>query len=262
MDQTCFYIGSRPIYWYGIMMATAFLACVIHLMVLARKQGRSPSFGTDIAFWLMLSGIVGARIGYVISNLSVFMACPWTIFRIDQGGIIFYGGLIGGCMALMIFARVKKEKFWPLSDFVASALPLGHAIGRIGCFLNGCCYGTCCTLPWAVGNPNPDIQGERHPTQLYSSILNLIIYVVLLKFYSRRKREGRVLALYLMLYPLCRFFLEFLRGDERMRWYGFSVAQVLSLVFFIIGLALWFCLPAQVSQHTAFYLNDKRGKQE
>ena len=250
MDRICFYIGSRPIYWYGIMMAVAFLACVIHWMALARKQGMSPSLGTDIAFWLMLSGIVGARIGYIISNLSFFMAHPWTVFRIDQGGLVFYGGFIACCMAVVIFARVKKEKFWPFSDFVISALPLGHAIGRIGCFLNGCCYGTYCTLPWAVVfNPNPDIQMGRHPTQLYSSILNFIIYIVLLKFYFKRKREGRVLALYLMLYPLSRFFLEFFRGDERMYWYGFSVAQVLSAVLFFIGGVLWFWLPAQNLQH-------------
>lgn len=260
MNPICFYIGNRPIYWYGVMMAIAFLAAIAHWRILGRKEGRDPSFGSELAFWLMLAGIVGARIGYVLANLSEFTEKPWTILRVDQGGLIFYSGFIGAGLVAIIFARVKREKFWPFSDFVVTALPLGHAIGRTGCFLNGCCYGTPCTLPWAVSVPNPDITWMRHPTQLYSSILNVIIYLILLWFYGHRKREGRVFALYLMLYPLSRFFLEFFRGDERLHLHGFCVAQVLSLVFFIVGLALWFCLPAQVPQRTAPHRNDNRGE--
>lgn len=253
MDAICFHIGSRPVYWYGVMVAIAFLACIAHWTVLGKKEGRPSSFGSDLGIWLMLAGIAGARAGYVLANLPNFLARPWDIVRVDQGGLIFYGGFICACAAAIIFARVKHERLWPFSDFVVTALPLGHAIGRIGCFLNGCCYGTPSDLPWSV-----HVQGlPRHPTQLYGSLLNFAIYLVLLRAYARRTREGRVFALYLMLYPAGRFMLESLRGDERTCFFGVSIAQYVSLVLFAVGLVLWFILPVQAPRHSPPHCNGK-----
>ncbi len=245
MDPVCFTIGSRPVYWYGVMVAVAFMAGIVNWIILGRKEGRDSSFACDLGFWIMLSGIVGARITYVIADISYFIENPWEIIRLDHGGLIFYGGFVAAFLAVIIFARVKHEKLLPFCDFVTTALPLGHAIGRIGCFLNGCCYGTLCNLTWSVCNTNTNIEGARHPTQLYSFLLNLVVYVILLLYYPHRKRAGRVMALYLMLYPLGRFLLEFVRGDDRIRLYGFSVAQYASLFLFAAGLALWFSLPRQ-----------------
>jgi phosphatidylglycerol---prolipoprotein diacylglyceryl transferase len=239
MSPVCFHIFSRPVYWYGIMMATAFLLCVLHLTLLGRREGRPYAFIADLGFWVMLSGIIGARIAYVLADMSYFAADPMRIIRVDQGGLIFYGGFLGAVAAALIFAHVRRQNIGPFCDFAITALPLGQAIGRIGCLLNGCCYGAPSSLPWSIMEEGV----QRHPTQIYEALYCLVVYFILMAFYRQRPRPGRVVALYLILYPLGRFALEFLRGDERIRWLGFTAAQDLSLAMILIGILLWFCAP-------------------
>lgn len=239
MQSVCFYIFDRPIYWYGVMIATAFLAGITHLSWLGRREGRSGTFVSDLGFWIMVSGIIGARSAYVLANLNYFMKAPGLIIRVDQGGLIYYGGFIGAALAVIIYARVKHVPLWPFADFVITALPLGQAIGRVGCFLNGCCYGTPGTWPWCTL-----VDGtRRHPTQLYESFVCMVVYGILFWYYRQRPRGGRVLALYLILYPLGRLLLEFWRGDERLHWLGLNVAQELSLILLVTGILAWFLLP-------------------
>jgi len=237
MDPVCLYIGARPVYWYGIMVALGFLACVAHLTILGIREGRPPSFGSDLAFWMMLSGILGARLAYIAANINYYLQDPWAIIRVDQGGLIYYGGFIGAFLAGIVFARIQRLNILALADYVITALPLGHAFGRIGCFLNGCCYGTPADVPWSVYQ-----QGAlRHPVQLYEALLNLIIYILLILAYRRRKQNenGKILAIYCIIYPLGRFLLEFLRGDERLGWHGFSYAKIISLGLMAAGLTIW-----------------------
>lgn len=238
MDPVCFYIGTRPVYWYGIMVALGFLACVAHLTILGIREGRSPAFGSDLAFWLMLAGIIGARIAYVVANINYYLQDPWAIIRVDQGGLIYYGGFLGAFLAGIIFARIKQLNILALADYVVSALPLGHAFGRIGCFLNGCCYGAVACVPWSVSQQG----AARHPVQLYEAFLNLVIYALLISAYRRRKRDGEVLAIYCITYPLGRFLLEFFRGDERLGWHGLSYAKIISLVIVAVGLTIWLAI--------------------
>jgi phosphatidylglycerol:prolipoprotein diacylglycerol transferase len=239
MEKIAFHIGSRPIYWYGVMVALAFLAGVVHWTALGRRERRPPGFGSDLGFWIMLSGILGARLAYVAANWADFAAAPLEIVRIDQGGLIYYGGFLGACACLAIFARRHREPLWSLADFAVTALPLAHALGRIGCFLNGCCYGSITTVAWCV-----PVEGAcRHPVQLYEAGLNLALYFALLWYYPRRRKDGAVFALYLLTYPPIRFLLEFFRGDARQRWLLFDAAQDISLVLFAIGVLLWFGLP-------------------
>lgn len=236
MDPICFHIGSRPVYWYGLMMALAFLSGIIHWQWLGRRTGRNVSLAGDLAFWLMVGGILGARLAYVISNFDYYRAAPQEIIRIDQGGLIYYGGFIGGVVAFTLFARLKKIAFFDLADFAITALPLGHAFGRVGCFLNGCCGGITTSHPSILtGGLN------RYPVQIYEALFNLGVYSLLTWFYLRRKnqRHGSVLALYLMVYPVGRFLFEFLRGDERMMAGSLHVAQVISLGLLVTGLGLW-----------------------
>ena len=238
MNPVCFYIGSRPIYWYGVMVACAFLACVVQWNLMARREGREQGFGSELGFWIMVSGIVGARLAYVLANWGDFADHPLDLVRIDKGGLIFYGGFIGASLGLILFARARKVRLWTLADFTVCALPLGHAIGRTGCFINGCCYGAETSVPWAT-----TLEGiPRHPVQLYESALNFALFFLLAWFYPRKKREGSVLALYLVTYPVGRFLLEFLRGDARLRWFGLNVAQEISLGLFAAGLILWFSM--------------------
>jgi len=226
------------------MMALAFLAAIGHWNWLGRRAGRDVSLAGDLAFWLMAGGILGARLAYVISNFDYYRAAPQDIIRIDQGGLIYYGGFIGGAIAFFSFAAWRRMPALDLGDFVATALPLGHAFGRVGCFLNGCCGGC------AASHPSFLTGGlARYPVQLYESLFNLGVYAFLTWFFLRRRgpRHGAVIALYLLLYPVGRFLLEFIRGDDRMRVGGLDVAQEISLAMIVVGIVLWFV----VRQRTA-----------
>lgn len=244
MDPVCFTVGGRPIYWYGVWMALAFAAAVTHWNVLARRQGRPPGFGSELAFWIMLTGILGARVLYVISEWPQYAGQPLEMLRVDRGGLIFYGGFLGAILAVAWRARRNREPFWSLADFSISAVPLGHLFGRIGCFMNGCCYGSVCSLPWATWAED----ARRHPVQLYEAAANLAIYLVLLRRMLRPGpgEPGRVTGLYLLLYPAARFIFEFLRGDERLAWGPLTAAQWLSLGLMLLGAALWRGLPQRL----------------
>jgi len=238
MHAICFHLGARPIYWYGVFMALGFTASLIHLRWLGRRAGRDPDFASDLLFWAILSGILGARIAYVFANLPQYLAHPQSIWRIDQGGLIFYGGFLGAGVALLIFAWQRKEKVSSLFDFIITALPLGHALGRVGCFMNGCCYGRPSRALTALVMPEVDLV-PRHPVQLYETGCDLLVYLLLLRVFFKRTRDGQVLAAYLLAYPVVRFLLEFFRGDERVRWTHLAVAQWTSLALFALGVALW-----------------------
>jgi len=256
MDPISFYFFGRPIYWYGVLAALGFMLAVANWSVIGRKEGRPPGFASELGFWVMLAGIIGARVAYVISDFGYYLNNPVEIIRFDRGGLIYYGGFIGGAIGMMLFAYRRKLSILGTGDFTLTGVVLGHAVGRVGCFLNGCCFG----VPWdgwaAVSFPPESAASIRqfqeglldyptshslhvHATQLYESGLNLLIYAALLTLYFRKKKDGAVVAAYFILYPLARFLIEFLRGDERLQWLGFNVAQELSLLFFIIGCGLW-----------------------
>jgi phosphatidylglycerol:prolipoprotein diacylglycerol transferase len=239
MHPVCFHIGERPIYWYGVMMALAFIAGMVNWWQLGRRAGRGWEFASDLGFWMMVSGIGGARLAYALSDWRYFAAHPAQILRVDQGGLIFYGGFIGALAAVIVIARRRRENPLALGDFVVTALPLGHALGRVGCFLNGCCYGRLSDGPWTVS-----LEGQaRLPVQLYEVALNLLIFAELRRRYRQHPgRPGHVVAMYALLYSTFRFLLEFFRGDDRVRWWGgLSVAQYISLIIFGAGFLLWSC---------------------
>jgi len=242
------------------MLALGFLAGLGNWALLARREGKSFTYCSDLLFWIMLSGIVGARLAYVMSDFKNFVRNPLEILQVYLGGLIYYGGFFAAGIAMFVFARMHRERILSLLDFVVTSVPLGHFFGRIGCFLNGCCHGKEYTGSFAVtfpGFPNESPAwiaqyGARHidryalrslpahPVQLYEAAFNLFVFALVVLTYRRRKREGTTTAVYLLAYPLGRFALEFLRGDERMRWpaVGLSVAQILSIVLFVTGLVL------------------------
>lgn len=244
MHPVCFHLGSRPIYWYGVLAAAGFVAAVAHWSVLGRR-GPLGGRASDLGLWIMLGGLLGARAAYVIAHAPEFAAHPLDIVRVDKGGLIYYGGFFGGCGAVLLVARAWRQPLGPLADFVVTALPLGHALGRVGCWLNGCCFGRPTdgvlgvayppeTAPWL------EYGGARlHPVQLYETAFNLALYALLTWYFLRRPRPGRVLALYLTVYPIGRFLLEGFRGDPRQALGGLAVAQWISLGLLMAGLTLW-----------------------
>jgi len=257
MHSIFFELGPLTIHWYGVFMALGFTGGLLNWIWLGRKLGRDAQFCSDLMFWVMISGILGARIAYVLENWQVYAADPASIVRIDQGGLVFYGGFVASGAAVVIFALRKKVKILSLLDFVITSVPLAHALGRIGCFMNGCCFGSCTSSPLGVQFPKgaapwmehykaglidkaADLSCSVHPVQLYESCYNFLLYILLVWLFRRTKQVGVVSAIYLMLYSVGRFSIEFFRGDrgERVAVGALSIGQFISIPLFVTGLAL------------------------
>lgn len=252
MHPVLFKIFGKEIYSYGIMAALGFLAAILTWTWMERKEQRPPGFAADLGFWLMASGMIGSRLAYVMANWSYYRTAPLEIIRIDQGGLIFYGGFLLAAGVLVGFARYYRMPLWHAADFAIPGLAIGHALGRIGCFLNGCCYGRPADDAWCgisyppVSEPGRLFAGmPLYPVQLFESACLFLIWLVLLYAYPRRRKNGAVFALYLVLYPPCRFLLEYFRGDQRQSWLALDVAQVTSLALLAAGVLLFGLLPRQ-----------------
>lgn len=258
-------LGAFKIHWYGVCMAVAFLVGLANWVAVGRRDGRDPAFCSDLLFWVMVAGILGGRLAYVLANADYYLGDPLRVFFIWEGGLIFYGGFIGAVTAVILFARRRHIAALDLFDFAFTSLPLSHAIGRLGCFLNGCCFGGLCgawpgvhfpagSLPWhrhlelQLIPPGATQSLAVHPVQLYEALANLLIYPLLLLVYRRRRRAGTVLATYLIAYPVSRFSLECLRGTERLYFGVFSAAQMLSLALFAGGWMLLIFLRAPAAR--------------
>ena len=240
-------IGGVAVYSYGLMLALAVVVCSFFLSRDAKKMlGLEQEEVLDLVFWTILAGIVGARVFYIILNLKFFIEDPKEIFMLQHGGLAFQGGLIFGILAAVWIILRKGWPFWKTADVIAPYLALGHAIGRIGCFLNGCCYGK--SVAWGIYFPVHE--AHLHPTQLYASALLLIIYVLLKKFQKVGLPAGAVFSLYLMLASVKRIGVEFFRADHEALFWGLSVFQWVSIGVFISGAILWFYLKGKhVSDH-------------
>jgi phosphatidylglycerol---prolipoprotein diacylglyceryl transferase len=268
-----FQLGSYTVHWYGIMMAVAFLAGLWTASRRGLRDGFSPETILDIGPWAIVGVILGARVVYVATYWNTLMAdplfpkAPWTeVFMVQRGGLVFYGGLIGGALATVIFARVKKVPLWKLADVLAPSIALGYVFGRIGCLLNGCCYGQVCSLPWAIHFPNQSYAWEHqfalglvgphdpsapvHPTQIYDSLLNLVLYLGLAWLYRRKKFNGQVFATYLLCYAVTRSIVEMFRGDYTPAHLhdGLTPAHLISIGVFAAGLGLFWLLPRPLAK--------------
>ena len=258
MQPELFSFGPISVQSYGFMMALGFAAGLLHWILLGRRRGYDRGLCTEWMIWVMISGIVGGRLAYVFENFPMFIEYPGQILRLDQGGLVFYGGLAGSALALLLFARRNHLALVPFVDFTLTAVPLSHAFGRIGCFLNSCCYGAVCetsgcgvvyprlSQPWhhhvRAGWLDAQASGSLpvYPVQLYEAGFNLLVYVILLFTFRRQKHAGLTAALYLVLYSTGRFVLEFWRGDHSARagLAGLSPGQIVSIPLALAGVVL------------------------
>jgi len=217
MHPILFRIGSFPIRSYGVAMALAFLAGIWLARRRARNDGLEPDLIIDFAFYVIIVSIIGARAVYVMQHWSYFQLYPAAMFRIWDGGLAQYGGVLAGLVTGLIFFHRRGIDPWRGADIVAPSVALGIAIGRIGCFMNGCCFGEPCTLPWAVTFPATSHAAELypgqavHPTQLYESGAALLILAVLLLTHGRKPFHGFTLWLFVILLAVFRFFVDPLR---------------------------------------------------
>jgi phosphatidylglycerol:prolipoprotein diacylglycerol transferase len=241
-----FHLGSFPVHSYGVMMALAFVFGLWTATLRGRREKISGETIADVALWIMIGTILGARTVYVVTYWNdEFAGQPISeIFMIQHGGLVFYGGLIGAIVAGAIYLRWKKLPLWKIADVFAPSIALGSVFGRIGCLLNGCCYGRACDLPWAIsfppGNPLGSPTTPVHPTEIYDALLNLVLYVFLAWLFRRKKFDGQVFATYLICYAITRSFVEYFRGDynDAHHHFGLTPAQLVSAPIFFAGLAL------------------------
>jgi phosphatidylglycerol---prolipoprotein diacylglyceryl transferase len=241
-----FQIGKLVVHWYGVMVALAFLAGLWTATLRARREKIPGECIADVTLWLMIGAIVGARIVYVATYWKEqFADYPFPeIFAIWHGGLVYYGGLIGATIAGIIYLRWKKLPLWKVADVIAPSIALGNVFGRIGCLLNGCCYGRACSLPWAISfpadNPLHPPTTPVHPTEIYDALLNFGVYLFLAWLFRRKKFDGQIFATYLLCYAVTRSFVEYFRGDYSSLHYhlGLTPAQWISVPIFVAGLAL------------------------
>jgi phosphatidylglycerol:prolipoprotein diacylglycerol transferase len=264
MHPIAFQFGSFAIHWYGVMVALGFLAGLWTAGRRGLREGIATERIVDIGPWIIIGTIIGARALYVISYWRDQFAGRsfLEIFAVYHGGLVYYGGLIGATLAGILYVRLKKLPLWKLADVLAPSIALGHAFGRIGCLLNGCCYGRVCHLPWAIHFP----QGHEtypngvHPTEIYESALNLALYAALVWLYRRKKFDGQVFAAYLMSYAVLRSFVELFRGDYPPEQYllgWITPAHLVSIVILAAGLILFLILRRQTSQPPALKTEDR-----
>lgn len=233
-------IGFLHLKTYGACMAVGFIVC---WWLVEKLSGRKDL--SNLLMLLMIGGVVGSRIAYVIEHWQVeFAANPLSVIRVDQGGLMFYGGFILSFMIFFAWCLSKHENVFRLADLLATVVPLGHAFGRIGCFFYGCCYGrdssAWCAVTFPAGSPSWYEHGRKMvsvlPTQLFEAVTLLLLFVVLMWLWRRlRDRAGFITGVYLIGYAVIRFGIEILRGDPRAAVGPFSISQTISLGMLVVG---------------------------
>jgi phosphatidylglycerol---prolipoprotein diacylglyceryl transferase len=251
-----FHIGSFNLPTYGFLVALGVL-CGLWISVRnAEKQGINPDDAWNFGILVVLCGIVGAKILYIINDWSIYAANPREIFSLGtlQAGGVFSGGLIGAFAAAAWYIHRHRMPALGTCDAFAPGLAFGHAIGRVGCFAAGCCYGKPTAHFWGVTFTNPlaaslvgtPLNQALEPTQLFESAVELTIFFILMWLLKRRKFEGQVFGTYLMLYGVARYLLEFLRDDPgRGSVFGgfMTGTQLISLCLVLAGGFIWWLRP-------------------
>lgn len=235
-------IGGFAIYSYGAMLSLALLVSSLGLLKQASREGFNPDHVLEAIIAASISGLIGSRLLYVFLNWELYQGHWIKILFTRSGGLSFYGAFLGGLVALFAWCRYRKLPVLKFTDLMAPYLALGYAIGRIGCFLNGCCYGIVSSVPWALPASSAD-NFLRHPVQLYASLGGLIIFIILYRIRPRRPFEGFQLIMLAVLYGVLRFITEFFRDMPKI-WLEFTLAQIFSLGLVLFSLLLLLVLFA------------------
>jgi phosphatidylglycerol---prolipoprotein diacylglyceryl transferase len=241
MHPILFSIGNWPVYSYGVLLAAAYLIGLQLGVVRARKAGVDPARVMDLGIYLIIAALVGAKLMLIAVDWDYFKSQPRELLSLVRAGGVFYGGLIASVAVGFLLVRRYKLPVWTTADLLAPGIALGHVVGRFGCLMAGCCYGRPTDVAWAITFTDPlaaqnvgtPLGIPLHPTQLYDAGAELIILGLLL-FTERKGRPfaGRTFWLYLLLYAISRFIIEFYRGDpNRGTVFGaLSTSQFVSLL--------------------------------
>jgi phosphatidylglycerol:prolipoprotein diacylglycerol transferase len=247
MFPKLFEIGDFFLPTYGLLVAAAFLTALWLVGRLARREGLNPEHVTNLAVYCAIAGLVGAKLLMFVFDWGYYTSNPGEIFSLStlRAGGVFHGGLIAALVTAFLFMRSKNLPALKTADILAPGLALGHAIGRLGCFAAGCCWGVACERPWAVTFTDPEahrlvgvpLNQPLHPTQLYESGAEAAIFGLLYWFFPKRRHDGQIIGLYLVLYSVARFLVEFLRHHQQANPFGgpFSSTQWIAFGLLIVG---------------------------
>ena len=232
-------LGQVTIYTYGVLLATAYLLGLKLATVRAKARGLDGAKVLDLGIYIIISALIGAKLLLVVTDFRVFQADPKELLTLARSGGVFYGGLIMAVTVALWYIRRAGLPLWTTCDAFAPGIALGHVVGRFGCFFAGCCSGKETSVPWAItftdpfaaANVGTPLGVPLHPTQLYEAGAELLILAILL-FTEKKGRPfpGRTFWLYLLLYAISRFIIEFYRGDPRGSVGVFSTSQFISII--------------------------------
>jgi phosphatidylglycerol:prolipoprotein diacylglycerol transferase len=235
-------IGSFYIPTYGVLVALGFLAGLAVMLRLAKRAGMNADNVTNLAFYCAIAGVLGAKLFMFLFDLPVYLRDPGQIFTLEtlQAAGVFHGGFIAALATAVFVMRRHKMPVFETMDVFAPGVAIGQAIGRLGCFAAGCCWGRECDLPWGVrfrsdfAAPVP-LDKTLHPVQLYESAANFLIFALLYRMCGKEHRAGQVIGWYLVLYSTVRFIVEFFRVHEQSTVAGLSLTQWISLGLLALG---------------------------
>jgi phosphatidylglycerol:prolipoprotein diacylglycerol transferase len=240
--------GSFFLPTYGVLVAVGFLLGLWVVTKLAKRSGLPAEAITNLAIYCAIAGLIGAKLFMFLFNFSEYWNDPGSIFSFStlQAAGVYQGGFLLALIVAIYYMRKMHLPAFETFDVFAPGVALGHAVGRIGCFAAGCCWGTECHLPWAVTFRNPEanrlvgvpLDVPLHPAQLYESACNLIIFGILWWRFKKPHAPGEIFGLYLILYSIVRFLIEFVRNHEQPLQFGLSLTQWISLATLALGIWL------------------------
>jgi phosphatidylglycerol:prolipoprotein diacylglycerol transferase len=224
-----------PLHSYGFLIAIGFLCGIATVRKLSVRSKMNPDINADLAFWLLMYGFIGARVLFIFTRLEYFLENPIDMFKVWEGGLVFFGGLIAATGYAVFYFKKHKLNVWKMIDVLSPGLVIAHAFGRMGCLMAGCCYGRLTNEPWGI-KLNSELVDDAlkgvplHPTQIYESVSLFILYAGMMHIFRTKKFDGQVGLTYFVLYPIIRSIIEIYRGDSIR---GFVIEGVLSTSQFI-----------------------------
>jgi phosphatidylglycerol:prolipoprotein diacylglycerol transferase len=249
-------LGPITVYTYGVLLAAAYLLGLKLAMNRARTRGLDANRVLDLGIYIIISALIGAKLLLLVTDFRTFSSNPRELLTLARSGGVFYGGLIVAVSVALIYIRRIGLPLWTTCDVFAPGIALGHVVGRLGCLFAGCCFGRETTVPWAItfrdpfaaANVGTPLNIPLHPTQIYEAGAELLILLLLLGTEKKgRPYPGRTFWLYMLLYAISRFVIEFYRGDERGMVGMLSTSQFISVLLAPLAVIMLVVLSRAVS---------------